>query len=285
MSRHMHTLRNAVAALALCGLTVPAPLMAQAQSTAEKRASDPRYFGGIWQIERFVILINDAPMLPHTKKQREDYVKAMNEEGKILFTAWTSCRAGAPSSMAMAKTSVVVLQKDDDITASFDEPRMTRRIYMNAEHPANLESSYMGHSVGRWEGNTLVVDTIGYNGLIQLDAFGLPTSTKLRTTERWTKSADGKRVDVKITIDDPEYFSEPFVAERAWVATSERFQTEYDCMENPRAEEFTHTVFVKDLFRPACVSYQGEGEAPSKILCRKQEEQAEMLRNLPSNQR
>jgi len=281
----MHTIRNAVMTLALCGIAVPVPLMAQEPTAAQKRAADPRYFGGMWQVERFIFLISDAPMLPHTAAQRDEFIEAMNAKGQILYTAWTSCRPGAPSSMVMPMNSLVVLQKDADITVSFEEPRMTRRIHMNAQHPANLEPSYLGHSIGYWEGDTLVIDTVGFNGQFQLDSFGMPSGPKLHTIERLTKSPDGKRVDIKTTIEDPDYFSAPFTIERAWIATEQRHQAEYDCMENPRAEEFTHTYFVKDLYRPACVSYQGVGEAPSRIICRKPEEQADLLRTMPQNQR
>ena len=64
-----------------------------------------------------------------------------------------------------------------------------------------------------------------------------------------------------MTITDPQYYSAPFTIERAWVAGSRHHQLEYDCMENPRSEEFDHTLFVKDLYRPTCISYQGAGRS------------------------
>ena len=111
--------------------------------------------------------------------------------------------------MIMVQGSLVVLQSDDEITISLEQPRMTRRIRLNTEHPSDLEPSYVGHSVGRWEGNTLVIDTIGFNGNFELDAMAQPTSTRLHTVERLTKSADGKRVALEVTITDPEHYSEP----------------------------------------------------------------------------
>jgi len=286
--------RSLASAIAHCAVTCSllvagTPGWAQDSTSAEvqiseRRAEDPRYLGGLWRIERFIFLIDNAPMLPDTQAQREEFIQAMNGDGKILYTAWTSCRPGAPSSMVMPMNSLVVLQKDDDLTVSFEEPRMTRRILMNAEHPADLEPSYLGHSIGRWDGNTLVIDTVGYNGQFQIDSFGMPASTQLHTVERLTKSSDGRRVVVQTTFDDPEHFSAPFTIERAWVADDARHQQEYDCMENPRAEEFVHTYFVDDLYRPACVSYQGEGMEPSRIICRKPEEQTELLRQFQERQ-
>ena len=59
-----------------------------------------------------------------------------------------------------------------------------------------------------------------------LDAMAQPTSTKLHTVERLTKSEDGKRVAMKITFTDPTYYSAPFTIDRAWIATDRRHQPE-----------------------------------------------------------
>ena len=234
--------------------------------TAASPKDDPRYLGGMWESERFMFLINNTPKLPRTQELVDRYAAAM-KNGEIIYTAWTSCRPGAISAMAMAMNSIVVLQGDKDITISLEEPRLTRRIRLNSVHPRSLKPSYLGDSIGHWEGNTLVVDTIGFNGNFELDAAAQPTSRSLHTVERITKSADGKRIAIEVTITDPEYYSAPFKIERAWVTGSRRHQFEYDCMENPRSEEFDHTLFVKDLYRPTCISYQGAGTEHSRIVC------------------
>lgn len=257
----------ATAALLACSFGFPA------LAADDDGRTDPRYLGGMWESERFFVLIANTPQLPETKKLTDSYAEA-TKNGKILSTAWTSCRPGSTAAMSMVMNSIVVLQTDDEITISLEEPRMTRRIRLNAEHPKDLKPGYVGDSVGRWEGNTLVVDTIGFNGNFELDASGLPTSPQLHTVERITKSADGKRVAIQVTLTDPKYYSAPFTIERAWVAADRRHQLEYDCMENPRAEEFSHTLFVKDLYRPTCQSFQGEGAAKSRIICGKPEDAA-----------
>lgn len=245
-----------------------APAMA-----ADDGRSDPRYLGGIWDSERFFVLIGNTPKLPATKAMTDGYAQA-TQSGRILGTAWTSCRPGSPAAMTMVQGSLVVLQSDDEITISLEQPRMTRRIHMNAEHPDQIEPGYLGHSVGRWEGNTLVIDTVGFNGNFELDAMAQPTSTRLHTVERLTKSADGKRVAIEVTITDPVHYSAPFTVERGWVATERRHPLEYDCMENPRAEEFEHTLFIKEAYRPTCLAHQGEGAEKSRILCGRPEDEA-----------
>ncbi len=255
--------RTATALLATLAL---APALAQ-----EDGRSDPRYLGGIWESERFFVLLGNTPRTPETQKLIDSYTEATNS-GKILGTAWTTCRPGGTAAMVMVQGSLVVLQSDDEITISLEQPRMTRRIRLNAELPKDPEPTYTGHSVGRWEGNTLVIETVGFNGNFELDAMAQPASPQLRTIERLTKSEDGKRVQVDVTIIDPVHYSEPFTVHRGWVATEQQHQLEYDCMENPRVEEFQHTHFVKDAYRPACRSHQGEGAEKSRIVCGRPED-------------
>lgn len=230
--------------------------------------SEPRYLGGMWDSERFFFQIENPPLSPEAKTKVDGYRAAM-KSGRVLSTAWTSCRPGAVSAMVMAMNSIMVLQSASEITLLFEEPRLVRRIRLNGTHPRRLAPSYLGDSIGHWEGDTLVVDTVGYNGDFELDAFALPTSRKLHTIERITKAADGKRVDVQVTIIDPEHYSRPFTASRGWKVSGQRHQLEYDCMENPRDEEFSKAYFIKDRYRPTCMRYEGEGQELSRMVCRK----------------
>jgi hypothetical protein len=271
MSRIAKAPRSVAAVIALLAA---APAMAQppqaaaAHAVAGRAPSEPRYLGGMWESERFFFQIENPPLLPEAQAKVDGYRAAMRA-GQILSTAWTSCRPGAVAAMAMVMNSIMVLQSPAEVTLLVEEPRLVRRIRIGGKHPRKLTPSYLGDSVGHWEGNTLVVDTVGYNGDFELDAFALPTSAKLHTIERITKSADGKRVDVQVTIDDPDNYSRPFTLSRGWKVSDQRHPFEYDCMENPRAEEFAKAFFVKDLYRPTCIRYEGEGDAHSRIVCRR----------------
>jgi hypothetical protein len=148
----------------------------------------------------------------------------------------------------------------------FEMPRMIRRIRLNAEHPANLAPSYVGDSVGRWDGGTLVVDTIGYNGYAELDARGQPTSPQLHTVERFTPTADGG-MDIVTTVTDPVYYEKSFDIPRSWKRSEARHPLEYDCMENPRQEDFDNGYYIRDRYRPVCMRVEGKGMALSEMVC------------------
>ena len=82
-----------------------------------------------------------------------------------------------------------------------------RVIYMDGrKHPTDWLPTWWGHSIGRWEGDTLVVDTVGYNDKFWFDSRGTPHTDKLHTIERWTRTNYGTLVN-EFTIDDPGAFS------------------------------------------------------------------------------
>jgi hypothetical protein len=109
--------------------------------------------------------------------------------------------------------------------------QQVRHVYMDVAHSADPGSSWYGESVGHYEGNTLVVDTIGLNDKTFLDAYRTPHSDKLHVTERWRKTNDGKNLEVLIRIDDPEAFNEPFMLMQRYRRVDGNY-SEQVCAEN-----------------------------------------------------
>jgi hypothetical protein len=85
-----------------------------------------------------------------------------------------------------------------------------RQIFMDGRaHPPEPDPTWYGHSVGRWEGDTLVVDTVGYNGKFWFDRRGHPHTEQLHVVERYTR-VDMGRLQIQVTIDDPGAYVKPF---------------------------------------------------------------------------
>jgi hypothetical protein len=244
------------------------PIAPRVGPVAATPAPTPR-IAGVWEPKTFGFMVPNAPLSAAGLDIVNRNAAAM-QSGKIMQTAWVSCRPGAVSTMTMPREKIVIFEAADEVTILFEMPRMVRRIRMNGPHPANLDPSYVGDSVGHWEGNTLVVDTLGFNGYAELDARGQPTSPKLHTVERFTPSPDGS-IDIETTIEDPEYYSQPFSIKRSWKKSLARHPFEYDCMENQRQEDFENAYYVRERYRPICMRVEGEGMAPSKMVCRHQE--------------
>ena len=75
-------------------------------------------------------------------------------------------------------------------------------------HPDDLIPSWWGHSIGRWEKDTLVIDTVGYNDKFWMDSRGTPHTEQMHTIERWTRINYGTMTN-DFTLDDPGAFSRP----------------------------------------------------------------------------
>jgi hypothetical protein len=103
-------------------------------------------------------------------------------------------------------------------------------------HPKDLEPSYYGHSVGRWEGDTLVVDTVGFNERGWIDAYGSPTTKQLHLIEKFTR-VDFRTMRYEITIDDPGAYTAPFTTGMMMTFQPGREQFEYVCQDGNLASE------------------------------------------------
>jgi len=239
--------------------------------TTDSAATATPRLSGMWEPKTFGIMVPEAP-LSTAGRTLVDRGAAAMAAGQIMHTAWTSCRPGAVSTMTMLREKILVMQSADELTILFEMPRMVRRVRLGAEHPASLQQSYVGDSVGRWEDNTLVIDTTGFNGYAELDARGQPTSAKLHTVERLTLSPDNSSIDIEVTITDPEYYDAPFTIKRSWKKSDARHPFEYDCMENPRQEDFEDAYYVRERYRPTCMRVEGEGMALSKVVCNRPQE-------------
>jgi len=89
-------------------------------------------------------------------------------------------------------------------------PHTFRIIYMDGRpHPKNLEPSYYGHNVGHWEGDTLVVDSVGYNEKFWLDRGTHPHTEQLHLIERFTRT-DFNNIKYEVTVDDPGAYTAPW---------------------------------------------------------------------------
>ena len=107
---------------------------------------------------------------------------------------------------------------DDEVVMQFDNTgdHVTRRIPMQAEHPADVQPSLHGHSIGRWDGDTLVIDTIGYEPNPSGNGANVPSSARKHTVERLTLTADRTRLRYEGTVEDPTYLTGPGTLTQQW---------------------------------------------------------------------
>ena len=155
----------------------------------------------------------------------------------------TRCKASGGPRQHLTPYGVEFLEMDDlkrIFILDVGGPHTVRTIYMDGRpHPKDLVPSYYGHSVGRWEGDTLVIDSVGYNEKFWLDRGQTVHTEKLHLIERLTRT-DANNIRYEATVDDPGAYTETWTGtfNIRWAAGDELF--EYVCQEN----NFASTLMV-----------------------------------------
>lgn len=230
---------------------------------------DPHDFRGVWTNRpgRGLPFQIGGP-IPFTERATEqaEYRSAMEAAGTTVATNHIMCRPTGASQIIGPIAPIYILQNDEKLVfVVADEIRDVRHVYFDDEHPETLVPSYGGNAIAQWDGDTLVIDTIGFNGTGDLNK--AVYSDQLHVVQRFTKSADGRSLSITTTLTDPATFTEPLVVEREWVWLDGRQPLEFDCEENPREDNFSGMVFESEYLRPVCIQHQGEGNQLSYVSC------------------
>ena len=104
-----------------------------------------------------------------------------------------------------------------------DADSQVRRVYLNVPHSSNPKPSWYGESVGHYEGDTLVVDTIGLSTKTFVDNYRTPHTDKLHVIERWRMVNDRQAMEVTFTVEDPDSFNEPWSGTRRYRRVQQQF--------------------------------------------------------------
>ena len=173
---------------------------------------------------------------PNLKSWVKERMKKDNDEvlaGKIGFTPRSSCRpAGVSGFMSYGRfTPVFFVQSPKEVVIIFESNQEVRRVYLDVPHSENPPPSWYGESVGHYEGDTLVIDTVALNDRTFVDNYRTPHTEKLHVVERWKVVDDGNVLEVTFTVDDPDAFYEPWTAKQRYRRVQQPFREEI-CAEN-----------------------------------------------------
>jgi len=153
---------------------------------------------------------------PNIKPWAKEIMKRENDKalsGGMPFSARASCMPmGVPAFMMAAVEPIHFMQTPKQVTMIFSGDAQVRRVYLDVPHSANLKPSWYGESVGHYEGDTLVVDTIGLNDKTFVDNYRTPHTAKLHVVERYKLIDDGKTLQVTFRVEDPDTFYQPWSA-------------------------------------------------------------------------
>jgi len=253
----MTKLLAACAAMIVAVAFAAAPSIAQ-QSTAQPAGakSIPRVsngkpdLSGIWVGGGFGLLFGEAeveairkadaaagrrplpppeppPYKPEAAAKRQEYLARRGVDDPMA-----RCLLSGVPRITVRPLPFEIIQLPDRIVILYEVHHAFRIIPTDGRgHPDDLEPSYLGDSVGRWEGDTLVVDVVGFNTNTWLAGVGTIHSEKLRVTERYTRDTHDTIV-YEATMEDPEVFTKPWKQYATLrLRPGERIR-EYECIEN-----------------------------------------------------
>lgn len=189
----------------------------------------PRDFSGIWQAPYTPDLSRAlGKPLPLTPFGAEQFAKVELADDPTSF-----CLPFGPTRGIQAPLPMQFVQTADTLVILFEYQRTFRLIYLDGRPPPkDFEPEWFGHSIGKWAGNTLVVDTIGIDERTWVDTAGHEHSDQFHLIERFEKTG-ADEIRWTATYADPVYFSEPFTLVLP-IKRQNTVMMSYSCEENNR---------------------------------------------------
>lgn len=210
----------AAAAALLAAAPVLAPGLAYAQPHPD--------FTGVWSIAAYSPALKAAdgkpiPLKPDAKAEYDKHLAAA-AKGDRSWDETTLCLPhGLPRLMLQTKP-FQIMQRPKAVFFLHQENRLPHKAYFNEPLPTDSDGFYLGSSVARWEGSTLVVESNGFREGTVLDDKGLPHSDALRLTERYRLGEGGRTMTVSFTIDDPKDYTRTWTAKASYVKKPASFE-------------------------------------------------------------
>ncbi len=166
-------------------------------------------------------------------KANREGTTSPNDRGREDLDPYSYCfPPGVTRSMVPHLRPFEIVQFPDRVYILFEVDHWVRRIYMDGRgHPEGWPFGWMGHSIGKWDGDTLVVDTTGLNDRSWIDRGGTPHSDALHVVERFRRVAHDT-LEIDFLFDDPKAFTKPWGAKKVY-----RLRPDWEVLEDIACEE------------------------------------------------
>jgi hypothetical protein len=183
---------------------------------------------GVWDVPYTPDMSRGIGALPFTEWGEQNWKSY--DPAKFDYTA--HCLPMGWTRQMNAPMPLEIMQEPNRIAMLFEAWNTFKVIPTDGrDHPKDVDPTWMGNSVGHWEGDTLVIDTIGFNDRTRLDTIGHPHSDQLHVIERLTRT-DAKHIAYEMTVTDPKTYTKPFTNKRTFNLKPSWELMEYACEEN-----------------------------------------------------
>jgi len=231
----MQTLKLALLACG-AGLLVAGPGAAQetGRATAYSQVTAWPDWSGVWSpgVGAGSRTTPTPPKLTPEAQATVDAFEAGKARGENLQTAAANCVPNGMPGIMRLPYPIEFIYSPGRVNILIETYSQVRRVYIDRELPEDPDPAFNGSSVGHWEGDTLVIDTVGLSLVVSVVS-GLHATETTRFRERITRTAPDRLVD-EITITDPALFAEPYVMTQAYQLQPTWEMREYVCQENNR---------------------------------------------------
>ena len=207
---------------------------------APRTAAGKPDFSGVWDHPYVPDMSRTNPRNPAVQKGPGDL--PYTEAGRANISAYDPAKNGDYTGMCMpfglmrsmnSPYPLQIMQNDKYVAFLFEQSTWFHVVPFKAEHSKDPNPTWFGESIARWEGDTLIVDTVGFNGFTRLDTRGDPHSDKLHLVQTF-KMTDAGHIAYTVTVNDPVYYATPWTNERTFTLTNDSLM-EYSCEENNRS--------------------------------------------------
>jgi hypothetical protein len=165
-----------------------------------------------------------------------EHLRKVNERslsGQVVAIPKERCwPVGVPAFLLLPATPVYFIQTPKQVSMIWMQDHQARRVYMDVPHSANVKPSWFGESVGHYEDDALVVDTIGISSKSYVDNYQTPHTDQLHVIERFRMIDDGRMLEVNVHVEDPGAFTTPWNALQRYRRTNTGPMAEVVCAEN-----------------------------------------------------
>lgn len=216
------------------------PSISTSQTSASSVKEKPQVpvstpdISGVWMGRELSKTFKGDPLPPLQPAAEATYkaTQAKDHQDHLGTDPYLSCYPPGVPRILLIPFPFEIIQTGGRVLMLFEYDHFVRQIYTDGrEHPKDLDPAWMGNSIGHWDGDTLIVDTIGFNDKTWLDMLGLPHSEALHVVER-IRRVDHETLQDDIVLDDPKTFAKPWNVQKIFKLRPKWDIMEYICEDN-----------------------------------------------------